>query len=205
MKYVFDREMSNIKSWNRINEELEKNLEDMLDEVVSREEIEAFMLKAGHDANIREEKEMAFWNFDDPDRMPADARCEYVYKPTYLMTLTMIEGINRYPELMEKPQIRELLFYALNACAGRGLLGSNYEDYAILCDNLLLFTRHGIIPFMRSWPLFSIDFEGTYRNAMNRIERDYRKDGHDETGKNKYRDIQKKIIELRYVEYTHAL
>ncbi len=80
MKYVFNREEREIKDWEKINAEMEKNLEKMSEEAISREEMEAFILKAVRDASVNEEKYMAFWNYDEPWKMPSDARCEYVYK-----------------------------------------------------------------------------------------------------------------------------
>ncbi len=206
MKYVFNRNGKEIRSWNEITEAMEKNLEDMHNETVSPEEVEAFFRQASHDASVNEEREMAFWGYDDPGRMPSDARCEYIYRPTYLMTLTLIECIIKYPNQMKKPWIRELMHRALNACAGRNLRGSGYEDYEVLCENLLQFTKHGIIRFMRSWPLFSINFEEVYRNAMNEIERDERACRHtDEKEKGSNDDIRKEIIRLRYAENAPIL
>ena len=153
-----------------------------------------------------EGKELAFWNYADANTMPADARCDYVYRPTYLMTLIMVNIINQNPEFMNIAQVKETLRYALNACTGRNLRGAGYEAYDGMCANVLLFLKNGIMRFMRDWPLFSVKFEAVFRNALNWIEGDYAAGHHKDNGwGNDCREIQKEIVILRHFSENAGL
>ncbi len=198
MKYVFKRDLKEIDNWNNITMDMENQLDEIQTGRFTPEEAKEFMLKAISDASVNEEKKMALWDFDNPASMPADARCDYVYRPTYLMTLTLITILNEYPELMKISGAEETLRFALNGCAGRDLCGSGYEAYEELCRNVLLVSKDGYIRVMRFWPLFSINFEGVYRNALNQIEYDYRAGKHAETWGRNCKEMQKEIIEIRY-------
>ena len=194
---TFNREGNGINDWTRANEDLVKNLEVIRNGGCRKEEMEIFLLKAVRDADVSESRDTVFWAYDDPASMPADARCEFVYRPTYLMTLAMVGIVNRYPELMNLCGVEELLCYSLNACAGRDLQGHGYDAYEELCDNVLLFLENGIVKFMKDWPLFSVRFEEVFRNALNRIERDYRAGKHGEGWGSDRKEVQEKIVRLR--------
>ena len=194
MKYEFTREKKDIRLWDETNRKIAAAMEKIRRGECSEEELKIFLMKAVKDASDIGEQDLAFWYYDDPDTMPPDARCDYVYRPTYLMTLSMVSIINRHPELMNYAGVKDTLRRALNACAGRDLRGSGYDDYQELCENMLLFLRNGIVKFMRDWPLFSIPFEDVFRNALNDIENNYR------AGRNGgiCKDVQQMIIRLRY-------
>ena len=199
MMYTFNREGKGPKDWSKTNVTMVHTLDLIRDGGCQEEEMKSFLLQAVKDAAVNEEKEMAFWAYADATSMPADARCEYVYQPTYLMTLAMVSIINKHPEFIKLAGVEETLRYAMNACAGRGLQGSGYEAYEGLCNNVLLFMKNGIIQFMKDWPLFSIHFESAFRNALNGIERDYLAGRYigDCWGSN-CESTQKKIIQFRH-------
>ena len=198
MKYVYKREGKELRNWDKTNEELLRSLDEIREGDGLKEEMEAFLLRAVDDAHVSEEREEADWSYGDPGSMPSDARCEYAYKPTYLMTLAMINIINRFPEFMDLARVRETLGFALNVCAGRRLRGHGYEAYETLCDNVLLFMRNGIVKFMKDWPLFNVRFEEVIRNALNQIERDYRAGVYAEGwGCGDRREVQEEILRLR--------
>ena len=207
MKFVFNRDGEGIRNWDETNRALEKDLETVRSgKDCGEEELKVYLLKAVEAANVDEEKEYAFWEYAEPASMPADARCEYVYRPTYLMTLIMVNSINRYPGLMKVAAVEETLRFALNACTGRGMNGHGDNDYEGLCSNILLFMKNGIVQFMKNWPLFSIQFEGMFRNALNRIEHDYT------TGKytgdswgSSCEEVQKAIVEIRHKTTNEAI
>lgn len=199
MMYTFNREGKGPKDWSKTNTAMAHTLDLIRDGGCQEEEMKSFLLQAVKDASVSEEKEMAFWAYADVASMPADARCEYVYQPTYLMTLAIVSIINKHPEFMKLAGVEETLHYAMNACAGRGLQGSGYEAYEGLCNNVLLFMKNGIIRFMKDWPLFSTQFEGVFRNALNGIERDYRAGKYaDDCWGSNCESVQKEIIQLRH-------
>ena len=142
MMYTFNREGKEPKDWSKTNATMEHTLDLIRNGNSQEEEMKSFLLRAVKDAAVNEEKEMAFWVYANAASMPADARCEYVYQPTYLMTLGMISIINKYPEFMKFAGVEETLRYAMNACAGRGLQGSGNEAYEGLCNNVLLFMKN---------------------------------------------------------------
>lgn len=195
---TFKREGKGIRNWTRNNEELLGNLEEIRNGICGKEEMEIFLLKTVKDVDISEGCDMAFWAYDEPSSMPADARCDFVYWPTYLTTLAMIGIINKYPEFMNLSGVEEILRYSLNACAGRGLQGHGHESYEGFCENILLFMRNGIVKFMKDWPLFSVRFEEVIRNGLNQIERDYASGNHAAGwGGKECRETQEEIIRLR--------
>ena len=198
MKYVFNRNGKDIKRWANINRELENTLEEIKNGKVQESELKIYLIKAVHDANVREEEKMAFWEYDSSDSMPSDARCEFVYKPTYLMTLIMVNIVSQYPEIMNLSGVEETLRYALNACTGCDLRGHGYESYDVLCENVLLFMKSGIVEFMKAWPLFSIRFESAFRNALNEIEKNNRAGNNtDFAWDANCKEIQDEIVRLR--------
>ena len=194
--YFFNREGTEIKDWKKNNEKLMDNLEELSNDNCSKEEMKSFLQMAVCYVESAEAEDVFFWAYDHPDLMPSDARCEFVYKPTYLMTLAMVNIINKAPALMTVG-VRKTLQYSLNACAARGLCGDNGESYKGLCDNVLLFMKNGIVKFMKDWPLLSVQFEGVIRNALNQIERDYNAGNHAFEAGKACKDIYEKIIRLR--------
>lgn len=197
MKYAFSREQG-IEEWEKVNEALVRNLDEIREGNCREEEMKEFLLKACNDAMEANNKEMVFWAYDEPERMPTDARCEYAYKPTYLMTLCMIGIINRKPELIRYSDTREVLYCALNACAGRSFIGCDNDSYQELCSNVLLFMRNGILKFMRSHPLFSVRFEGCFRNALNTIEQDRLAERFTRDCGGNCKELQDEILKIRY-------
>lgn len=198
MKYGFSREGERFNGWDRSNEELLLNLEEIRKGNCPVEEMKAFLLRAIGDADVREDREMAFWSYADPNGMPADTRCDYVYRPTYLMTLILVGMVNRHPDLLNFSDTEEILRYALNACTGRRFRGSGYEAYQELCKNVLLFMQNGIVEFMQKHPLFSVQFEKEFREALNGIEEDCDTDSRRGCGRKDIMDMQKEIVRLRY-------
>ena len=60
MKYVFNRNGKDIKRWANINRELENTLEEIKKGKAQESELKIYLIKAVHDANVREEEKMAF-------------------------------------------------------------------------------------------------------------------------------------------------
>ena len=73
----------------------------------------------------------------------------------------------------------------------------SYKAYQGMCDNVLLFMQNGIVEFMRKHPLFSIQFEGAFRNTLNGIEADYNAGKYQGDGRDDCKAVQEEILRLR--------
>ena len=151
LDYCFTTKASEdaIRDWYECLRKMQLVREEAIREKHIEGEYREFIRKAIRDAVIMcKENEMAFWEFDSPNTMPADARCEFVYLPTYLTVQTMILGINDHPQLLESAEVRRILEQGLNACSGRGLEGSGYEGMRVLLQNLQMFIDAGTVEFL---------------------------------------------------------
>ena len=120
-----------------------------------------------------------FWSLTDPMGMPGDARCEFVYQPTYLVAQILVNAVVRYPNLLETQGLRKLLHQTLNACTARGLIGHGYDGVAVMYENVRMFLEAG-------WRWFrytevSPDFHDLFKKCTEQLERDY-STGHHEFG-----------------------
>ena len=188
MEYTFNRKhtmtggsegQNFTREWNRITTKMRRTLDRIVDSKYTEAELASWFKKAIRDGEpLPKNPEMIFWMFGEPESMPADARCEYVYLPTYLMVLSMVAAVNRYPGLMDISGIRDTLSRGLKACTGRGLSGSGFEGMNILLENIRMFTGAGIKQFMAEYPVMSPEFREMFEDIITDIRSAYNEGRH---------------------------
>lgn len=198
MKYSFTRSHEvNLHSWSEINRELKNTMEATVSGQYTEEELADYCRQAIRDGEpLPKDPNMVFWGYDAPQTMPADARCEYFYLPTYLIVLTMVAGINRYPKLMEIEGIEDILSRGLFACTGRGLQGSGYESYGILLENLTMFINAGILNFLYDHPGIGGTFGEMFNEHIEHIRSDYNNGQHIADWNEDFSKEQKELLDL---------
>lgn len=180
MKYSFKRDKTvDTIGWTKICNEMQDTLNAVIRGKYTEEELAEYFQQAIRDGEpLHKDPEMIFWGFDAPETMPADARCAYFYRPTYLIVQTMIAGINRFPDLMNVSGIRDTLARGLYGCTGRGLSGSGYEGMSILLENLRMFTLAGTKVFLSNYPDVCSKFGKMYTELIEHVRDSYNKGEH---------------------------
>ena len=198
MKYPFMRtETVDLNTWSKVNHDLKKMMEAAVSGEYTQAELADFCRQAVRDGKaLPKDTGMVFWGFDDPETMPSDARCEFFYLPTYLMVLTMISGINRYPELMQIEGVNDILSRGLCACTGRGLSGSGYDSYANLMENLKMFIEAGVPLFLRNHPGICDGFCEMFDDLIEHIRNDYNRGEHVFDWNRDFSTDQRELLEL---------
>lgn len=103
---------------------------------------------------------MLFYVLDDPGDMPADARVDFLYRPTYFAAAILVCIAVRAPDALEKDTAA--FASVLRACTGRGFHGHGYESEQGLVDALDILLKAPIKVFLETHadvcPEFSIAF-----------------------------------------------
>lgn len=176
MDYSFSREKKNnmIPHWSKVIAQMQKTRGGAIRGEYSEAEFRNFFTKAIADAEpLADQNEYVFWGFDAPNKMPSDARCDFFYRPTYIMVTTLIAGINRYPALLELPGAHETMRKSLTGCTGRNLEGHGYEAMDDLIENLKMFLEAGTLPFLEKYPAICPRFSGMLEGILKDIRQKY--------------------------------
>ena len=132
MMYNFNRDSMEIRHWDQIISAMKETLLDVRLGLYGQEDLKGFCKQAICDAQSNEKfEDTLFWGFDDPRNMPSDARCNFYYLPTYLMTLTLVNAVLQYPDLLQIDGMKDTLNKALKACTGRSLQGSGFDETSV--------------------------------------------------------------------------
>ncbi len=175
LNYCFTTKVSRnaVMEWTKCIRKMQSVRDDALEGGYTEEDYREFIQKAICDAvTVRGETKMAFWQFDDPHTIPADARCSFVYLPTYLIVQTMIFGVNEHPCLLATHEIRGVLEKGLNACTGRGLGGAGFDEMSELLDNLRSFISVGTVELLADHPEISPEFTKLFRMRIDQLYSD---------------------------------
>ena len=206
MEYTFNRRhrmdeskagQNTTQAWDSINTQLKETLDGILEGRYTEAELASYIKQAIRDGEpLPRDPEMIFWEFDAPASMPADARCDYVYLPTYLMVLSMAAAVNRYPALMDISGIRDTLSRGLNACARRGLSGPGFESMSHLLKNVRLFIRAGIRQFLKAHPETNPKFAEMLEGIITGIRTEYESGRHIFDFDQDFREEQRETLEV---------
>lgn len=194
MKYVFHRNSQNLSDWSDITRQMQATLSDTINGVYSEEELHGFFTRAIHDA--RPTGGGLFWGFDDPQTMPGDARCDFFYRPTYIMTLTLVNAVLQYPQLLNLPQCGVTLHGALVGCTGRGLAGHGYDSQAELFYNLKLFLNGNILAFISAYPDLSKEFSMMLNEILGDVKNAYKRGEHVGDWNQDFKADQEEILSM---------
>ncbi|MBQ6326574.1 MAG: gamma-glutamylcyclotransferase [Clostridia bacterium] len=171
MEYAFDRDHHDLSEWRSIIRKMQSVLDGTIRGIYDEAELGAYIACAIRDA--RPVNGGLFWGFDDPGNMPGDARCDFFYRPSYIMTLTLTNAVLRFPGLLDIARCRETLHGALIGCTGRGLMGHGYDGCAELYDNLKRFLKGNILAFLAAHPDIGREFAAMLDGIMKEIRAAY--------------------------------
>ena len=119
---------------------------------------------------------MRFFGFDRPSAMPADARVDYFYWPTYISTACCMKAIFLCPEIIN--MIREdvvqitglepmaILADCMRGCTGLGFFGHGYENIQGLVETMDFFTEAHVQDFIAKYPHVCPEFTACFKNAV---------------------------------------
>ena len=197
MIYHFNTDTDKPEMWKHIIRHMKETLADVKLGICSEEELTEFCRRAIMDAQTVEKFEGAlFWGFDEPKKMPSDARCLYLYQPTYLMTLTLVNIVLQYPSLMQMHGLRETLEGGLKACTGRNLKGHGFEGTEELHRNLRLFLKGNIIGFLEKYRDIGDDFGMMLDKIMVSMKHSYENGQHISDWQRNFKTEQEELIAL---------
>ena len=99
---------------------------------------------------LEHNKDMVMWYYDYPSNMPADARVDYVYMPTYMAVAFLIKVYLLNPEVVDKyPNFKDVLTKGMLGATGRHFRGAAYDDGRDYRKTLRMFDRAGVVQFLR--------------------------------------------------------
>lgn len=132
-----------------------------------------------HAEPLKKNPAMRFFGMAAPESMPADARVDYVYRPTYIATAFLMKSVLMYPGLMNEvtfldseldftvDTVNETLSACMLACTGR-----NFDGAGILSvkDCIKLFADAGADEFLEKYPDLCPEFTDLYRERKAFVE-----------------------------------
>lgn len=176
MKFEFTTTSTpNTTVWYESNARLEQNLKELVNGTVSEDEVRTYcldMFNALRTVNNENCKEMLFLMYDEPASMPADARVEFVYRPTYLAATIMMTAMNRFESLANDITFRSKLYAVLEAATARKFRGAGYDEYVGFMDTLEIFATGDIMDFLRKYPDINEHFVSEINDALGLLEKE---------------------------------
>lgn len=174
MKFEFTKTATvDTEAWSKSNARLEQNLKELVNKNPSEKVVATYldnMICALEPVNKEQCKGMLFLMYDAPSSMPADARVEYVYKPTYLAAIIMMTAMNRYEGIAKNETIVKATGAVLEATLGRKFRGAGYNDYVGLLDTLQLFAEGDTIEFIKKFHEVNEHFVEEFMNIITFVE-----------------------------------
>lgn len=197
MIYYFNRDNEAPSAWNGIIRKMSETLAQVKLHRYSRETLKAFCKRAVEDAEeLPGKPQYLFWGFDEPSKMPSDSRCAYFYQPSYLMTLTLVNAVLQYPDLIELDGMRDTLKRGLCGCTGRSLQGSGFESTTEQHENLRIFLYANIIEFIKRYPDLSEAFHTVLNEIMSQMQTAYINGSHIRDWGHDFKEEQAELLEL---------
>lgn len=152
MKFRFEiTNKVDTQAWAKTNCQLENDLRKLADGKISEDTAKTYladMIKALNVVQNEKCEDMLFLMFAEPASMPADARVDFVYRPTYIGATIMMTAMNRFPSLCKDEMLYGCLRKMLNAAMGRNFMGAGWESYAGLMDTLQIFATGDTFEFI---------------------------------------------------------
>lgn len=176
MKSCFNRPTPNtpsiIKCFKEILSEMKEEHNLIVSGSLSEEEaveyVQDLMCKA---KPVSHNPDMAFWGLDEPNRMPADARVEFFYQPTYLLTANLIHLSVQYPAIFTDEKAAGCLKKALLASTGREFMGAGYERRKGLLEAMTIFSHAPMGVFLKHHADWCPVFEELWTMNLKQIRR----------------------------------
>lgn len=168
----------NTSAWNASNAKLEQDLHELTAVHISEEEVTTYLmdmiqaLKPMQRMELHQAQQdkdgrgMLFLMYDTPSSMPADARVEYVYKPTYIAATILMTAMNRYNGIAENVTIQEVTHDVLDATMGRNFVGAGYDEYIGFIETLRIFGSGDTLDFLKKFPKINERFTRRFEEAF---------------------------------------
>ena len=129
MKFTFATTTTvDIDTWIESNRKLEQDLLTLASGNACEEEVKTYlddMIQELKPVNNEKCTGMLFLMHDDPASMPADARVDFVYRPTYLAATFMMTAMNRFESIAQNNSYRKATAAVLGATLGRDFKGNS--------------------------------------------------------------------------------
>lgn len=122
----------------------------------------------GAEGGVRQD---GFWALCDMNLMPGDARVDFAYRPTYLITAMMACLAAKNPRRHGTPEVLEALRRGLFAATLRGLTGHGYDGETGLLEAVEIYHRAGIYDFLLAFPDVCREFTGLWVSAVDKVAR----------------------------------
>lgn len=119
---------------------------------------------------LKHRSDMLFWKLDEPENMPADARVDFVFTPTYIASAFIMKAALLTPELMNDDKIKSTLAAALLGSTARGFAGHGYENNIGRVRAIKIFASAGARQFIEEYPNLCPDFTRLYKKTVNDIK-----------------------------------
>ena len=184
MKSRFYRpEQTNLQEFGRIIRNLEEDLLEMEKCEVSENELMQYFSELLPQAGFLDYRpEMCFFGLDDPNHMPGDARVDFFYWPTYLVTAMVMHAMIRFPEISSKMEAegklpsgdwKKITTACMKASTGREFYGDGYDAYRGMLEVMELFLKAGVLGFLEKYPEWCPDFTETVKLRIDDLKNDY--------------------------------
>lgn len=174
MKFEFTRTTTvDTAAWSKSNAKLEEDLIELVNNNLSENMVTAYLenlICALEPVNNEQCNGMLFLMYDAPSSMPADARVEYVYKPTYIAAIIMMTAMNRFEGIAKNEAIVKATAAVLEATLGRKFRGAGYDDYVGLLDTLQLFATGDTIDFIHRFHMVNEHFVEEFLSIIAFVE-----------------------------------
>ena len=164
---------ADVSAWIRSNIKLLSDLREIASNAVPEGEIIVYlhdMVQALKTVDNDACRKMLFLMYDDPSTMPADARVDFVYHPTYMAATIMITAMNRFASVLNNSVFREAAAKLLEATLARSFLGAGYDDYTGFLDTLEIFAIGDTLDFVNKYPSINARFASEFRKALSILE-----------------------------------
>lgn len=174
MKFEFTTTATvNTEVCTKSNEKLAQDLRELTTNAIPEEELNAYlkdMIHALKPINNEQCNGMLFLMYDEPSSMPADARVEFVYKPTYIAATIMMTAMNRYDSIAKNDVFRKTVSAVLEATLGRSFWGSGYDEYTGFMEALNIFAAGDTLEFIEKYPEVNERFVSEFKKALGFLE-----------------------------------
>ena len=162
-------------AWSMSNRKLEQDLHELATTTLSEVEVETYltdMTKELKPVNNDSCNGMLFLMYDAPSSMPADARVEYVYKPTYIAATILMTAMIRFEKIAANDTFRKTTHDVLEAAMGRNFLGAGYDEYVGLMETLKTFAQGETLSFIEKFRAINEDFACKFEETLAFLETD---------------------------------
>lgn len=177
MKFTFATTTTvDIDTWIESNRKLEQDLLTLASGNACEEEVKTYlddMIQELKPVNNEKCTGMLFLMHDDPASMPADARVDFVYRPTYLAATFMMTAMNRFESIAQNNSYRKATAAVLGATLGRDFKGAGYDSEEGFMETLRIFASGDTLAFIEKYPMLNARFAAEFKKVLAFLENEF--------------------------------